>query len=192
MIFGSSAHLSGWARIETPFSRAGNGRSSVAPTFRGGRGLKLVSHAVKYAQLMRSAHLSGWARIETLKFLNRVLSRPGSAHLSGWARIETPNKTNCIVIRTGVAPTFRGGRGLKLSRTVIVPAKGLGSAHLSGWARIETIESWDNPEYVNGSAHLSGWARIETRTDLRACGERERSAHLSGWARIETLRIARH
>ncbi len=41
-------------------------------------------------------------------------------------------------LKTKVAPTFRGGRGLKRLNLGTPEIENRGSAHLSGWARIET------------------------------------------------------
>ena len=72
--------------------------------FRGGRGLKPAASLISYRC---SAHLSGWARIETNR---RRLWRSnfGDGHRR-------------------VAPTFRGGRGLKRFKT-------RPDAHLVTWA----------------------------------------------------------
>ena len=132
-----SAHLSGWARIETPFVRIVAIRCTVAPTFRGGRGLKRPRSRTLRGACGGSAHLSGWARIETKTDLILKSVTTSSAHLSGWARIETTR--NAAVWRWWhVAPTFRGGRGLKRTTHGSQARQCRGSAHLSGWARIET------------------------------------------------------
>ncbi len=133
-----------------------------------------------------SAHLSRWARIETKKSCTIHFYRSRSAHLSRWARIETifPNlgeRKNIVV-----APTFRGGRGLKLKseyHLILSPDR---SAHLSRWARIETRARRFAPPAGGRSAHLSRWARIETTKHGTIKNARPRSAHLSRWARIET------
>uniref|UniRef100_E6QQF5 Uncharacterized protein n=1 Tax=mine drainage metagenome TaxID=410659 RepID=E6QQF5_9ZZZZ len=61
----------------------------------------------------------------------------GSAHPPGWARIETAHAVYVGALLK-VAPTLRGGRGLKQIRRPNEIVVGRGSAHPPGWARIET------------------------------------------------------
>ena len=46
-----SAHLSGWARIETIAVAVGDFVDDVAPTFRGGRGLKRQLRVIPWDRL---------------------------------------------------------------------------------------------------------------------------------------------
>ena len=83
-----SAHLSRWARIETSVARCGSADAFVAPTFRGGRGLKQPCIAKPIGSVVAPTFRGG----RGLKHQGRTLIRQlfyRSAHLSRWARIET-------------------------------------------------------------------------------------------------------
>ncbi len=69
-----SAHLSGWARIETFFFGSGFLRTFVAPTFRGGRGLKLLFLRVSTGLIIVAPTFRGG---RGLKPLNQINSKSG-------------------------------------------------------------------------------------------------------------------
>ena len=109
----------------------------VAPTLRGGRGLKLSQRSPSPRGLDRSAHLTRWARIETCTHESLGYTVLVAPTLRGGRGLKhsCPSYWSC---RTHVAPTLRGGRGLK-HPGARSPRRGVGrSAHLTRWARIET------------------------------------------------------
>ena len=121
-----------------------------------------------------------------MQFSPQYTQKSRSAHLSGWARIETPIIRG-FKFQAAVAPTFRGGRGLKQHTGRVMQVHEYVAPTFRGGRGLKQREVHFRPEQLQRSAHLSGWARIETVISRGPfVGERS-SAHLSGWARIETM-----
>ena len=204
-----SAHLSGWARIETRFLRWCRPGGKVAPTFRGGRGLKLErTYPHPAARLVAPTFRGGRGlKQKIVDDVSLVLAR--SAHLSGWARIETV-KTIWISGMSVVAPTFRGGRGLKQAYGIDL-AGGVGVAPTFRGGRglkhcvVTSPPYWSlvAPTFRGGRGLKQDFPGREGRerqvapTFRGGRGLKQTSwghpssaspgsAHLSGWARIET------